>query len=124
MKHRVFGDLESLAGAGHNLGECKTYGPRHMPAHRQDSTGLQSSGASPVVLMGKKKEKNIFIIIEKQLMERSRLRDADTDEIRKKELGLQFLYKRKNPQANSRQVCGWKQWDIGRACTQPIHKRC
>ena len=42
MRHRVFGDLESLAGAGPDLGECKIYGPRHtpgdtaQPAHRQD----------------------------------------------------------------------------------------
>ena len=44
--------------------------------------------------------------------------------IRKKELGHQFLYKRKNPKANSGQVCGWKQWDTGWVCTQPIYKRC
>ena len=74
--------------------------------------------------MRKKKEKNILIKIEEQLMERSCLRDANTDKIRKKELGLEFFYKRKNPEANSRQVCGWKQWDTGRACTQPIFKRC
>ena len=65
MRHRVFGDLESLAGVGHDFGECKTYGSRHMPgetaqpAHRQDSIDLQNSRVRPVVLMRKKKEKNI-----------------------------------------------------------------
>ena len=56
--------------------------------------------------MRKKKEKNILMKIEEQLMERSRLRDTDTVKVRKKELGLQFLYKRKNPKANLGQVCG------------------
>ena len=130
IRHRVFGDLESGAGAGHDLGECKIYGPRQLPgdtaqpAHQQDSTGQQNSRASRVVLMRKKKEKNILMKIEEQLMERSRLMDTDTVKVRKKELGLQFLYKRKNPKANLGQVCGRIQWDTGRACTQPIYKRC
>ena len=49
---------------------------------------------------------NIPTKIEEQLVERSRLRDAERDKIRKKGLGLHFQYKRKNPKANSGQRVG------------------
>ena len=54
IRPRVLGDLESGAGARHDLGEGKTYGSPSMPGdtakpvQQQYSTGLQSSRASPV----------------------------------------------------------------------------
>ena len=65
IKHRALGDLESGAGAGHDLRDGESYGPPTMlrdttqPAQQQDNTGLQKSWASPVVLMTKK-TKNIL----------------------------------------------------------------
>ena len=55
--------------------------------------------------------------IEDQLLERSHLRDAETDKIRKKGLDVHFLYNSKNinPNANAGQIFGWKRWDTGGA---------
>ena len=63
IKHRVLGDLESWAWAGHDLDDGESYGPPTMlrdttqPAQQQDNTGLQKSWASPVVLMTSKKKR-------------------------------------------------------------------
>ena len=117
FKHRVHGDLN--LGTGHNLRLLALVMGKHMVhllcrndtaqlAQQQVNTGLQNSRVSAVVLIIKKKKKNILTKSEDQLLDRSCLRDAEMDNTRKKGLALIFLFisKRKNPKAYAGQVCG------------------
>ena len=101
IKHRVLGDLDAGAGPGHDLGEEETFGQPTMPrdtaqpAQQQINAGPQNPKASPVQSMTMKKQKNILLNIENQLLKRSRLRDEETDKLRNKGRSLRFLYKSK-----------------------------